>query len=282
MELWHKIINACLMELSLLSWHDYLEIFFFVVVHAFWLHWLNTDKQKNLSLLFCLYSLFTGACYYAQLTTISTLLLNVTPLVVVIFIMLHQEQLQRHFITLTRTSPPPPASHWLSECLSFALSALHRQQEIIFIIEKSDNLSLLLTAPCLINASVTKEVLEFMTSHHTSPATHIWLTSKGTIIGINTTLNYVLEQEFLIASTLKHLPPWQKEACFITKKTDALIFRGSLHTKTFDIICNGTLQEYVSAEHTFTFLKKYLENDSSHTQGIMYAPSQRSSNQIQH
>ena len=273
MELWRSIAQSIMDELSLFSWYDMTEILFFIIIMRYWLLWLNMDKEKNLSVFFCWYSVIIGVCYYAELTTISTLLLASSPLMIVIFIMLHQEHLQRNFITLTRprSVSPTPANTWISEIMSFALGALHRQQELIFIIERHDNLSLLLTSPCIINASATKEFLELLVAQDTPSVTNLWLTHEGIIIGINTTMNYELEHAYL-SSDVKHRVQWQQEGAFITKKSDAIIFGSSPITKTFTLIVQEKITEHISAQQTVVVLKQLIQ-DMKHKEGNCNAPT---------
>lgn len=267
MELWYALGKVIIRELSMLAWYDIIEVVFFIIAMLSWLRWLNADKEKNLATIFCFYSIVAIGSYYTELTTISMLLMGGFPLIMVIFIMLHQKSLQQNFITLTRLSQSTENSSnsWLSELMSFALSALYKQQDLIFIIERNNNLSLLLTSSCIIQALLTKEFLELLTGPGTLPIYNLWLTHQGTIVGINTLMNHTLERE-LLANDVKHLPPWQQEALFITKTTDALVIKGSSNKKSFTLIIEGKCIEDISPQQTMVLLTRYIYPSSYNPQ----------------
>lgn len=272
MEIVRSIINALLTEYSLLGWYDLIEISFFIMCTSYWLHWLNTDKNKNLAILFCCYSCITIGSYYIELTTISTLLLTTTPLIWVLFILMHQEQLQRNFISLAaRHTLVSAATSWLSEFISFAFSMLHKHQETIYIIERHHNLSLLLTSPCVINAPATKDLLELLTQQGSPTATNLWMSSEGIIIGINSSLT-VQPNPTNTTPEAQRLPRWQQEALLITSKSDALVLHGSPLTHSFDIIVEGKILEHMSPQQTVTLLQRLIHQPSDH-KGTTYAPS---------
>lgn len=285
MEIWYSLGAALAQECALLGWRDSAEIMFFIVVMFYWLRWLNTDKEKNLATLFFLYSLVAIGSYYYELTAISILFIGGLPLIVVIFVMLHQKSLQQNFISINRLPPPQEESlnlSWLNDLMSFALSALYKHQDIVFIIERNNNLSLLLTSSCVVQALLSKEFLELLTGPETAtPTYNFWLTHTGTMVGINTSLNYPLDSTWL-AEEIHHIPRWQQEALYITTKTDAIIFRGSFTTKTFTIIMEGKCSENISPQQTMTLLKRSINHLSQERITHASPPSQPPTDHLHH
>jgi hypothetical protein len=284
MTFWQAIIHSLITEYSLLTTRDFIEISFFIFLASYWLRWLNTDKGKNLALLFCGYSLLTYGSYYIELTTISTLLLICAPLAAIILLFLHQEQLQRNFISATRHAITTTNTiAWLAEFMSFALNTLHKKHDMVYIIERTHNLNILLTSPCTINAVATKELLDLLISQGTPTAMNLWLSHGGIIIGMNALLNEKALENLTVTAEVKGLPRWQREALIITHKSDALILHGSSQHNSFDVVIEGKIIEHMSAQQTMVLLQRVLtlsvEQKGAAHESIS---SQRSVDQLHH
>src|SRR4051812_25368586 len=117
---------------------DYIEILFFSLVIYYFLLWLKKDTQKNLVIIFYGYFTITILSHYAYLPTITYLLCAAAPIALIIFIVLHQETLQRNFVMLKKvTAPVDINNNWVDELIKSSITALHSNKEFIGIIERS-------------------------------------------------------------------------------------------------------------------------------------------------
>ena len=122
-----------------LTWQDYIEILFFSYVCYYFTHWLHKDRQKNLVGYFYGYCVFAIGSYYGGFSTITFFLFAGFPAAMMIFIIMHQDILQRNFIALhnisTKVSLIKPL-HWHEMLIRSCLVLLHKQQSVICVIEQ--------------------------------------------------------------------------------------------------------------------------------------------------
>lgn len=244
---------------SYLNWRDFVEIFFLATVIYYFSLWLKKDKQKNLIYPFFSYCALLLLSHYLHLQTVSTILFISIPIVILIFITIHQETLQKNFILLRKFKYPNSAiSDWPEELIKISLNALNKNKEIIFVIEKHDSLDTIINSPFKFHADLQKDILDILIDKHIcSPNYFIWLTHEGKLTAINGTWNFNLDQNW-INSDLQLMHKWKQDGIFVTSKTDALIFRINPTTRTFDIVIQGKLLESIAPQDMLIILKRNL------------------------
>ncbi len=240
------------MQFITFYWRDILEIIFFSTLFYYVALWLRKDKQKNLLWYFYGYCTCTCLAYYLQLPVLRTFFLLCSPVVMMLFIILHQETLQRNFVALRNITPPPLAkTDWLETLLRSCLVALNNNTPITCVIEQTDALTEFLHTPFFINAPVNDELLNtLITSKAYIQDTLIWVNAHGTIIGLNARWN--------ISSTKKSLSTWHDNALIYTAKTDAIILHADPISRTFTVTIDGIHNENITAHHVHSFLQKYI------------------------
>lgn len=245
-------------------WRNIIEIIFFASLFYYISLWLRNDKQKSLILYFYAYCSLTIISHYLQLTTIYTFLLFFAPVIGIFFIVIHQELLQRNFVTLKNIKPATNFhSIWLSDLISMCLVAINHNKEIRCIIECNDNLQTVVDSPFIFNAELNKELLAIVIESQSFDKTKmIWINNNRKLIGINATWKHQ-EDEIWKDSNQKMIPEWQQEALLTSSKTDALMFTITPETRTFDIIFNGKLLEQMSVNNALSIIKNHVTKEQS-------------------
>jgi hypothetical protein len=195
-----------------------------------------------------------------------TLLLFITcPFVILLFVILHQELLQKNFISLAAitTAHHEQENDWLETVIRACLIAINSNKTIYGVIENRDSLANMLTSIIPLYAQVQKNVLT-MTFESASYDQEklVWLSAQGKLLGINTYWNRGLS-DIVVVNNATMLPVWQQEALFFTHKTDALVFSINPISRTFTLIVQGKVIENVSAAHALTTIKKFLNATAS-------------------
>lgn len=246
-------------ELHISSWRDILEITLFSTSIYTFLVWLKKDTQKDLtSAFYGYYILFIGS-YYCSLYTLSTVLLLTSPITLILFIVLHQETLQKNFVVLKKIQKTPPTDmHWIDELMKIFLNAVNNKKDILGVIERCDNLQDILKAPYLFYADIKKDAFDILLEKHSCTQEHLlWLNQEGKLIAINSSWQLELSDEWISPDVLS-LAKWKQDAIFITSKTDALVFKVNSLTRTFDLIVQGKLIEHNDAQQTLLLLYAYI------------------------
>ncbi len=247
-------------------WRDVLEIIFFAALFYYLTLWLKKDKTKNLLPYFYGYCLVAFCAHVLELTTITSFLFLFTPAAVMLFILMHQDTLQRNIVALKHITAKPISTHnWLETLLRTCLVALNNNKEILCIIEHTDDMKPFINTPSVINAQLTQDLLALLLeSSLYDPQKMIWVSSNGQLHGINATWQSTSQTS---APTLS----WHNEAVLYTQKTDALVVHLDQTNGTFTLISNGIIHEKLSAHHVFGLIKKQIQYQFSlEEKGIFY------------
>ena len=184
------------------------------------------------------------------------------PVVALIFIIMHQETLQKNFVYLTKGSTKAiDTNHWVDEFIKCCLTALNKHKEIVLVIERSDHLKSLIHAPNFIYAELKKDVFDILLEkHHPTHDYMIWINQQGKLVAINCTWRTQIDETWM-RKEVQNMHAWKQTALFITSKTDALMLKVNPLTPSFDLVSQGKVVEEVDAmEQTSNFLKKYLSD----------------------
>lgn len=242
------------------NWPDILEILFFSTIMYYFSLWLKKDRQKNLLLYFYSYCAIVLTTHHLHLTTVSSFLFITSPITIMLFILFHQELLQRNFVMLRniKTSHPEQGD-WLETLLRTTLVAVNNNKEIQCIIEHHDSLATIVTTPLVLYADLQKNLLDMLLeSDAFDQHKMVLVNSHGRLLGINASWNAQLHESW-IADDVKSKEKWQQDALFFTAKTDAIIFKITPANRSFDIVAQGKIFNNVSAPLALKTMQKYLQ-----------------------
>ena len=176
-----------------------------------------------------------------------------------LFIILHQESLQKNFITLSNPAVPiKDQGNWIDELIMCSLTALNRHRDIILVLERKDPLKSLIHAPYFIYAELKKDVFDILLEKQMPGNEYmIWINQQGKIVSINSSWKTQLDEDW-ISQEAEHMHVWKQHALYITSKTDALALKINPLSRSFDVITQGGIVEDMNAEAVTTYLKKQL------------------------
>jgi hypothetical protein len=197
--------------------------------------------------------MYSGLVLFAwiiQLPTTTPFLLQYAPVVLLLFIIFHEKTLQRNLITLRAITPAESQPEdWLEAVLSSTLTAINANKSITIAIENKDSLHRFLDTPFIINADITKNILDILlTSTSYDEQKMIWIDTHGKIRGINA--YWITKQE-------------KNDALFYSLHSDIIIISAHPFTRTFTLICHGIETKNITAHQVRAMLKKQLSLQSS-------------------
>jgi hypothetical protein len=253
-------------------WADVIEILFFSsLIYATSL-WLKKDRQKPLLLYFYGYCTLVLVSYYAQLSTMSTFLFWAAPATSMLFILMHQDILQKRVIALKKHIPAQRAEQedWLENLFRSCLLALNKKNTTLScVIEHTDSLHQFLTTPLLLEVPLQENLLDLLFASNAYDTNKIlWISAPAHIRGINASWKMILEKEWL-STDVENLPVALQHALFFTSKTDAVGFSLDPETRTINLVIQGKLYEKISTQHALMIVKKYLRSPESRTKGAI-------------
>lgn len=254
----------------MLLWRDFLEIgFLSSLVYCFSV-WLKKDKKRNLLPALYGYCGIIFAAHMLQLTTITVFLFITSPVALMLFILFHQELLQRNFVTLSKqTVDTITEKEWLGILLRTCLVAINKNKELHFVIENTNDLKTMLKAPFFLRSATNQQLLEFLIESPCFDNQHlIWLNTQGSLIAVNAIWEFNTHEAWQ-STPVKELASWQQDALLMTLKTDALVCKSDPIKRAFDIIIAGKVYESLSAPHALSLIKKYLYKNVTKT-GAVY------------
>ena len=256
---------------GLVFWRDATEILFFSIIIYYFTLWLRKDAQKNLLGYFYTFLFTLVASHYANLTTMHNFLLITAPVALMLFIITHQEILQRNFIALRNITPARKNTindDWIEILMRSLLVASSHSKELLCVVENHDALAPFIGNEQRLEIPVTHNTLALLLESASLDATRfIWLNAHGSIVGFNATLQ---ENE----------SDWLHHANMLTTKTDAIFLKVSPTTRSFTIIAGGHTYHNISALHALSTLKKYVYIDTKKGE-ISYAQHVKKSHQQQ-
>lgn len=233
---------------NLFYWRDIVEIIFFATIIYHASVWMSKDRQKNLLGYFYSYLIVLLTAYHFNIPTLYSVLLIAFPVACMIFIIAHQDILQRNFVALRAITPAvrPETGDWLETLMRSFLVAGSDNKEIICVVENNDSLENLITTEHLLNVGIKKNILELIIASALFDSKKmLWITAHGSIRGMNAHWQDTQEN-------------WPQQAVYITAKTDAVVFAIVPSSRTFTIIANGQTYSNISALHAISTIKKYL------------------------
>ena len=234
---------------------DMAEILFFSVIIYYFSLWLKNDKRNNLLFYFYLYSLCFFSAFMSNLTIITVFLVYTAPVLLLLFIIFHEQLLQKNFITLTNKPPKNIVSKdWQQELISTLLYAINYKKSIICVIETTDSLRHYLSSPFIFNSKIDQQLLTFLIESPSFDQKKImWCTSQGILIGINTQLKAPLAHEEINLTT-----SLEQTVLLMTHKTDTLVLKADAQSQSFEMIVQGGAYKSLTGSQLLLLLKKHL------------------------
>ena len=258
---------------SIYSWHDVLEIMLISSCVYYFSVWLYADQQKSLLVPFYGYCLALIGTHFLQLSVCNSLLLIFTPVACMVFFVIHQNTLQKNFITLHRITPTAESTgDYLEDLLRAALMHMSNNQPFSCIIEKQQALDPLLQAEYTVHIPCSQSILQLIgTSALYNPKKMLWISADQNVHSYNVTWKKSTLDSWL-AQEVTEQEPWLQEALFFSTKTDALFLYFSPETRTCTLIAQGKIIEKANAQHAFIALRTYLGYKNSLKKGDWYVP----------
>lgn len=237
--------------INLLTWRDSVEITLLWMISYGMLRWLAADTQKPLVSYAYSYALLSGIAYCLNLEALTTLLIGGAPVIFLLFVILHQETLQKNFIALRAIKAKIPAARsWLDELIKSVLYALSLNTPLTCIIERRDSVKNFFTGT-LIHGALSHEFLQAILE----TAQIIVIDDRGTVISHDARITVFPDAQWMTAE-VELLERWQQEAIFITSKTDAIVFHADPVTRLCDIVINGKIVHHISASHAHALIRR--------------------------
>ncbi len=243
-------------QMRLLTWQDCAEIFFFSCMFYSLTHWLKKDSDKNLLPYFYGYCALAFASYTLQLPTVTYCAFLFSPVVIMLFILFHQETLQRNMIALKNIQLNAPVQHdWLEIIIRHMLKLLNEKKSLLLLLENSDALSNYLISAYPLHAHITDGICNLLFEKELyDPISMLWIRTDGTIRGIN-----CVWKASWHPSQYKDPNAWIDDAVAYTTKTDATIVQLLPESHTCTVAINGTIHEQISMDHLAQLIKQHIK-----------------------
>lgn len=216
--------------------------------------WLKKDKEKNLVWYFySYYFLFIGS-WYLHFNVLNYFILYTSPLICMLLVIVHQDILQRNFISIKKEAPVTKGQEYLEQLLRTALSTLNKNKNFTCILEHIYDLKPFIKSDFYLKADLTQECLSYLIENPSfDEHKFVWCSTQGYIIAINT--QWKIHQTQALPEIHYSEMQWKEDAILITSKTDAAVIKGNPTTRLFDLVIKGQVHEKLSAHQMLQLLK---------------------------
>lgn len=278
MEYMLSLLYGIYREYLLVSWRDIVEIVFFIVIVYRVIVWLQQDTQKNLVLPFYGFCATAFTAYALNLSSISFMIFMFSPVIALLFIIMHERTLQKNFVSLHLATAPKATTgeHSVEILVQACLKGLNKRQAIIGVIQKNDRIDSFFPTASPLNAPISSEMIDLLLQGSTESPTVLVANSQGSIISLNPSQRLVRQSLHYKTDNNNDqwLEQWITESVAITKKCDVLVFAVTATTRLFDVIYAGKYYDNVPATQALSLIRTHLElaqsGSSSLPQGALY------------
>lgn len=249
--------ESCIRYVSFFAWRDFIEILFFSSIFFVISRWLMRDEQRPVTRYWYIFMGSLMLAWWLQLPTIVLVLTANIPVLLMFFLLIHQETLQKNLVVPFHIVPTEPdTTDWTEELMPACLHVLNKKKSAIIVIEHSQSLEQYLQCPFRINSKMCKEhLVALFESSQCDLNKAIWLTNTGTLNGINVACNR--------GSHISSSPAtWYEPFLPLTAHSDALVFYINSTTESFDLLLKDNIAEKLSANSILLILKKQVETES--------------------
>ena len=229
---------------------DAVEITFLTYFCYRWLRWLQSDKQKPLLRYFYSYSALWILSVCFEFSTLLFVLEYSLPLVMMLFVLVHQHTLQKNFVGLYKIKPAQKAeNNWLQEIVRFCLQA---QTDLYFLLEHTQSLSELVHSEITLHTPVKTALLQCIAqSTAFNPDQYFRVDTDGNLLGINVNWKKPL------ALTALEEQPLEKASYYLID-SDACMIQYAHKTRSFTIIIRQKIYPGLSATQVLQSITHYL------------------------
>lgn len=224
--------------------------------------WLKKDKEKNLVWYFYCYFFLFITTWYTNLCTLNAFMIYTSPFVAILFVIVHQQILQRNFISIKKEKIPT-TNHQdaLEEVVRAALSSLNKNKHFYCILEHLSDLRPFIKADFLLKAELKQESISYIIdSKSFDEHKFVWCTTQGQLLAVNTQWKIHQTQAHSEIQTMSN--QWKEDAILITSKTDACVIQGNPETRLFELVVNGKLHEKISVHQLLQLLTMQINQSS--------------------
>lgn len=216
--------------------------------------WLKKDTEKNLIWYFYGYCLLFLGSWTLNFSVINSFMLYTCPLMCMLLVIIHQDILQRNFISIKKEITPTNNPEYMEELVRSALAALNKSKNFYCVLEHTWDIKPFIKSDFLLHADLKQECISFLIESPTFDENKfIWCSTQGYVVAINAHWKIHRSQP------THALPPtatqWKEDAILITSKTDACVIKGNTTTRLFDIITRGKIHEQIPAHQLVQLLK---------------------------
>ena len=276
MSLYTHLMN----QILFLTWRDIVEVLFFATVFYYLIDWLKTDRETRLLPYFYGYCALIFTSHALHLSTITYCLFLFSPVIIMLFMFIHQDVLQRNMIALKNiTTSAAIPQDWLSCIMRSTLKALHDNKSILILIEHTDSLSGFLKTQYRMNSLITDDVLTMFIEHGLcSTQQMLWIKTDGTVQGIRASWKASWHPDAYTDTN-----EWVDDATAYTTKTDALILKSNAKKQSYTCAYNGTITHDLTVEQAGQIIIKQI-NQSTPTieKGLPHDQSSSQEKSTQH
>ncbi len=248
---WYSYIAK---HIIFLTWRDSVEILFFAATFYAIILWLKKDNDKKLLPYFYGYCAITFLTHTMQLATVTYCLFFFSPAIIMLFMFMHQDTLQRNMVSLKNITAETPTAHdWLSCIMRNTLKALHDNKDMLILIEHTDSLASYLKTKYTITTPITDDVMTLLMENNLCNTQRmVWIKSDGTIQGI-----HVAWKASWHPAAYTGTKEWIDDAIAYTAKTDALIMYSNAKKQQYTIAYQGAITEGLTVEQSSQLIRKH-------------------------
>jgi len=218
----------CAEQLTLYTYQNYIEVFFFSVIIYQSLRWLQSDYTKPMVLYVYLYSGALISSHLIHAPILFWALLIGSPIVAILSIVIHQTRLQKYVAQTSITkfqSHALPDAQWIEMLLRSTLFAAHHKKNIFCIITGNDNVQHFLQAPYSLNIPIQQGVLDLILSSSMIENPSIMLVDRfGNLKYINATWSDRMHEQMITTPNHSSLEHCNYASSIVSISTDAMIW----------------------------------------------------------
>ncbi|MDR3646446.1 MAG: hypothetical protein P4L22_02815, partial [Candidatus Babeliales bacterium] len=246
--------------LLIFKWIDLVEILIFSTLFYAFSIWLRKDKQKNLLPTFYLMNIALITTNITCMHTIYNFLIHFWSVIVMLFVLIHQNTLQKNFIALKNLTPTKNKDeNWFEDFMRSCLIAMNNKKEIITVIEGKDSFEYFINSSFTIKTAMNQELLNaLINSPSFDNQKMVWISHNGILKAINST--WKIENDLLWAQDeYQNIEKWKQDAILFSSKMDSLIFKTNINKRSFDIIVHGKLIEDVAPNNAINIIDQFIK-----------------------
>ncbi len=248
--------------LLIYKWIDFLEISFLSVTIYYFSLWLKRDVQKNLAPGFFTLCSIIILSYALDMNNISNFLIIFMPSILMLFILVHQNILQKNFISIKNIAVPKiKNNNWIDLFMRHCLNLMNQNKQITCAIEGRDNLEGFLINEININTPVNKEIIDLIVNSSIFKENKIvHINYQGDLLGVNAVWN-TNNHTFWISEEVRNIEIWKQDSLLFSSKTDVLVFKLCPKKRNFDIIAQGKIMENLAIAPAVQLIGDFIKKN---------------------